>query len=66
MLVYLDNAATTPIHPDVVDAMAQVLKEEFYVPNTSRAVAARTVLTTGSGFGGFQSAMVLRTLEVAR
>ncbi|MEH3069346.1 MAG: beta-ketoacyl-[acyl-carrier-protein] synthase family protein [Aeromicrobium erythreum] len=37
-----------------------------YVPNTSRAVAARTVLTTGSGFGGFQSAMVLRTLEVAR
>lgn len=31
-----------------------------YVPVTARRQAVDTVLTTGSGFGGFQSAMVLR------
>jgi act minimal PKS ketosynthase (KS/KS alpha) len=30
-----------------------------YVPLEARAVDARNVLTVGSGFGGFQSAMVL-------
>jgi act minimal PKS ketosynthase (KS/KS alpha) len=30
-----------------------------YVPNTARAVALETVLSVGSGFGGFQSAAVL-------
>ena len=31
-----------------------------YVPLTARQAPVRTVLTVGSGFGGFQSAMVLR------
>ncbi|GAA5051678.1 beta-ketoacyl-[acyl-carrier-protein] synthase family protein [Nocardia callitridis] len=31
-----------------------------YVPLTARAVPVGTVLTVGSGFGGFQSAMILR------
>jgi len=31
-----------------------------YVPRTAREASLRTVLTVGSGFGGFQSAMVLR------
>ena len=31
-----------------------------YVPRTARAVPLRNVLSVGSGFGGFQSAVVLR------
>nr|APD72128.1 type II polyketide synthase 4 [Streptomyces sp.] len=34
-----------------------------YVPLTARERELRTVLTVGSGFGGFQSAMVLRRTE---
>jgi act minimal PKS ketosynthase (KS/KS alpha) len=34
-----------------------------YVPNTARELDVRTVLTVGSGFGGFQSAMVLQHLN---
>ncbi|GGL46402.1 beta-ketoacyl-[acyl-carrier-protein] synthase family protein [Nocardia jinanensis] len=37
-----------------------------YVPLTARECAVRTVLTEGSGFGGFQSAMVLATPDGAR
>jgi act minimal PKS ketosynthase (KS/KS alpha) len=37
-----------------------------YVPLTARQQQVRTVLTVGSGFGGFQSAMVLRQLELAQ
>jgi minimal PKS ketosynthase (KS/KS alpha) len=37
-----------------------------YVPLTAREVAVDTVLTVGSGFGGFQSAMVLRKLSRER
>ncbi|MER7206974.1 beta-ketoacyl-[acyl-carrier-protein] synthase family protein [Streptosporangium sp. NPDC020072] len=33
-----------------------------YVPLTARELPVRTVLTVGSGFGGFQSAMVLRAV----
>ncbi|HZG06046.1 MAG TPA: beta-ketoacyl-[acyl-carrier-protein] synthase family protein [Streptomyces sp.] len=36
-----------------------------YVPLTAREQRVDTVLTVGSGFGGFQSAMVLRTPEGA-
>ena len=36
-----------------------------YVPNEARAQRVDTVLSVGSGFGGFQSAMVLRSLEGA-
>lgn len=32
-----------------------------YVPNTARELSFDTVLTVGSGFGGFQSAMVIST-----
>ncbi|MDF3289537.1 beta-ketoacyl-[acyl-carrier-protein] synthase family protein [Streptomyces silvisoli] len=34
-----------------------------YVPRTARAVPLRTVLSVGSGFGGFQSAVVLNRRE---
>ncbi|MFJ2850397.1 beta-ketoacyl-[acyl-carrier-protein] synthase family protein [Streptomyces rubiginosohelvolus] len=34
-----------------------------YVPNTARERKLGAVLTVGSGFGGFQSAMVLKNLE---
>lgn len=36
-----------------------------YVPRTARECRVNTVLTVGSGFGGFQSAMVLRGPEGA-
>ncbi|MFF5639255.1 beta-ketoacyl-[acyl-carrier-protein] synthase family protein [Streptomyces sp. NPDC012825] len=36
-----------------------------YVPLTARETKLRSVLTVGSGFGGFQSAMVLRRPEEA-
>jgi cysteine desulfurase len=35
MRVYLDNAATTPIAPEVVDAMIPVLKEAFGNPSST-------------------------------
>ena len=31
MKVYLDNAATTAIHPDVVEAMIPILKNQFNI-----------------------------------
>jgi act minimal PKS ketosynthase (KS/KS alpha) len=37
-----------------------------YVPNEAREIRVDTVLTVGSGFGGFQSAVVLRAPENAR
>ncbi|MBC2876895.1 MULTISPECIES: beta-ketoacyl-[acyl-carrier-protein] synthase family protein [Streptomyces] len=37
-----------------------------YVPLTARELRVDTVLSVGSGFGGFQSAMVLRRTEGAR
>jgi act minimal PKS ketosynthase (KS/KS alpha) len=36
-----------------------------YVPRTARESKVDAVLTVGSGFGGFQSAMVLRRVEEA-
>ncbi|WP_378740262.1 beta-ketoacyl-[acyl-carrier-protein] synthase family protein [Nocardia brasiliensis] len=37
-----------------------------YVPRTARDASLRTVLTVGSGFGGFQSAMVLAEVGAVR
>jgi cysteine desulfurase len=34
MKVYLDNAATTAIHPEVIDAMVSVMKEKFGNPSS--------------------------------
>jgi 3-oxoacyl-(acyl-carrier-protein) synthase len=34
-----------------------------YVPQVARETAVRSVLSVGSGFGGFQSAVVLRHVE---
>ena len=36
-LIYLDNAATTPIFPDVIDAMHQTMKEHFGNPSSVHA-----------------------------
>ena len=32
--IYLDNNATTPIHPEVLDAMMPYLKEDFGNPSS--------------------------------
>lgn len=37
MKVYLDNAATTPVHPEVVDAMIPMLKNGFGNPSSIHA-----------------------------
>lgn len=37
MNVYLDNAATTPMAPEVCDAMYEVMKEQFGNPSSSHA-----------------------------
>lgn len=37
MSIYLDNAATTPVAPEVVDAMIPVLKDVFGNPSSSHA-----------------------------
>ncbi len=42
MAVYLDNAATTPIAPEVVEAMIPVLKESFGNPSSSHSFGRKT------------------------
>ena len=37
MKVYLDNAATTPIDPEVVNAMIPVLQDDFGNPSSTHA-----------------------------
>lgn len=34
MRIYLDNASTTPVHPEVLDVMLQVLKDDFGNPSS--------------------------------
>lgn len=40
-MIYLDNAATTPIHPDVLEEMMPYLKEEYGNPGTVYALGRR-------------------------
>ncbi len=40
--VYLDNAATTPMAPEVVEAMVPVMKEEFGNPSSTHGFGRRT------------------------
>ncbi len=42
MAVYLDNAATTPIAPEVLEAMIPVLKEGFGNPSSSHSFGRKT------------------------
>lgn len=42
MRVYLDNAATTPIAPEVVDAMIPILKEGFGNPSSTHYYGRQT------------------------
>jgi minimal PKS ketosynthase (KS/KS alpha) len=58
-------ACALAIEHDVVPPTANLHEPDpecdlDYVPNEARDVRVNTVLTVGSGFGGFQSAMVLR------
>ncbi|MEN9304455.1 MAG: hypothetical protein RL264_2884 [Bacteroidota bacterium] len=48
MRVYLDNAATTPIAPEVVDAMIPILKSEFGNPSSTHFYGrnARAIVET--------------------
>lgn len=42
MAVYLDNAATTPIAPEVIEAMLPVLKEGFGNPSSSHSFGRKS------------------------
>mgnify|MGYP006369548969 CR=1 FL=1 len=44
--VYLDNAATTPIHPEVITAMMNVLQNDFGNPSSTHSFgrSAKTLL----------------------
>ena len=42
MNVYLDNAATTPIAPEVVDAMIPVLREGFGNPSSTHSYGRKS------------------------
>jgi len=42
MTVYLDNAATTPVAPEVVEAMLPVLKEGFGNPSSTHSYGRKT------------------------
>jgi act minimal PKS ketosynthase (KS/KS alpha) len=58
-------ACALAIEHDVVPPTANLHEPDpecdlDYVPNVAREVPVATALTVGSGFGGFQSAMVLR------
>lgn len=41
MQIYLDNAATTPIAPEVIDSMISVLQDEFGNPSSSHGYGRR-------------------------
>ncbi|WP_028936628.1 beta-ketoacyl-[acyl-carrier-protein] synthase family protein [Pseudonocardia spinosispora] len=64
-------ACALAIEHDVVPPTANLHEPDpdcdlDYVPNEARDVPVDTALTVGSGFGGFQSAMVLRGFDGAR
>jgi cysteine desulfurase len=42
MNVYLDNAATTAVAPEVVEAMIPVLQEAYGNPSSSHAIGRKT------------------------
>ena len=42
MNVYLDNAATTPMIPEVVDAMLPYMRDHFGNPSSSHAYGRKT------------------------
>ena len=42
MNVYLDNAATTAVAPEVVEAMVPVLQESFGNPSSSHAIGRKS------------------------
>ena len=42
MAVYLDNAATTPIAPEVVDAMIPILKDSFGNPSSTHSFGRKS------------------------
>ncbi|MEU4532801.1 beta-ketoacyl-[acyl-carrier-protein] synthase family protein [Micromonospora ureilytica] len=63
-------ACALAIEHDIVPPTANLRESDpecdlDYVPRQARAVPVDTVLTVGSGFGGFQSAMVLRSTAEA-
>ena len=35
--IYLDNAATTPLYPEVIDAMVSVLQNDFGNPSSTHS-----------------------------
>ena len=40
--IYLDNAATTPLDPDVLDAMLPFLKTDFGNPSSTHSYGRKT------------------------
>lgn len=43
-MIYLDNASTTPLDPDVLDAMTVYLKEEFGNPSSQHSAGRKTAV----------------------
>jgi cysteine desulfurase len=37
MKIFLDNAATTPMHPDVIEVMTQMMKDEYGNPSSTHS-----------------------------
>ena len=46
--IYLDNAATTPLYPEVIDAMVAVLQNDFGNPSSTHSFgrSAKNLLET--------------------
>ena len=46
-LIYLDNAATTAVRPEVLDAMMPYLKEEYANPSSIYTFAPKVKKSSG-------------------
>ena len=56
-MIYLDNASTTPLDADVLEAMLPYLKENFANPSSQHAAGRRAA--DGVVWGGDNKARVL-------
>jgi cysteine desulfurase len=62
--VYLDNAATTPIAPEVVDAMLPYLKDHFGNPSSSHSFGRKTKTAIENARRGIARALNCTPAEI--